>query len=344
MGCGEGTNGEGEAVSWERLCLGEAAALLPWFQDSAVTDLLVNGTEGLFVEKGGELEAAVNPFSESGLRGFVERLLLPLGKSLDATQPYVDGRIGDVVRFHAVFAPAVSGGPHLSFRFSRKADRASLASFGAVELLVDGLARGENWVLAGATGSGKTTLLCRLVETLPIAERIVVVEESREIRVDHPHVVHLEGRAAGPDGFGAISLRSLVRQSLRMRPDRLVLGECRGEEAFDLIQALNTGHGGSLTTLHANSCRDALRRLESLILLGCSGAGVGTVREWVAGAVQGVAFLERCGNQRRIAELMEVAGLEGEVYRITPKSVREPRSGSPLAPDRKVCEFTPLCR
>jgi pilus assembly protein CpaF len=333
---------------WENLLVGEARALVPWFSDPRVTDVFVNGVENLYVERGEGLELHPPFFTEAGLRDFVERLVLPLGRRLDAAQPFLDGRLGDLGRFHAIFPPAVRNAPHLSFRLFRNKDRAKLESFGPAPLIEEGLRAGQNWILCGATGTGKTTLLCRLLERSDPSERIVVVEESREIQLDHPHLVALEGRPLGPEGVGEISLRSLLRQALRMGPDRLVLGECRGEEAFDLVQAMNTGHRGSLSTLHANSCRDALRRLESLVLLGSRGATLPAVREWVAGAVQGVAFLERRGGRRRIAEIIEVRGLEGEVYRITPKfRVMEGAGagrGSPLAPDGKVCEFTPFLR
>lgn len=304
---------------WESLLLGEAKALVPWFSDPKVTDVFINGTSSFFVERGAGLERHPSVFTEPGLRDFVERLVLPLGRRVDAAQPFLDGRVGDLGRFHAIFPPAVRSAPHLSFRIFRKSDKAQLASFGPTSYLEEGLRAGQNWILCGATGTGKTTLLCRLLDESPPEERIVVVEESREIQLDHPHVVTLEGRPVGPEGVGEISLRTLLRQALRMGPDRLVLGECRGEEAFDLIQAMNTGHRGSISTLHANSCRDALRRLESLVLLGSRGATLPAVREWVAGAVQGIAYLERRAGVRRITEVLEVRGLEGEVYRITPK-------------------------
>jgi pilus assembly protein CpaF len=333
-------------VSWETLCLGEAKALLPWFRDPEVTDLFVNGTRSVSVDKGKGLELQRSPFTAEGLRDFVERLLLPLGRRVDAAQPFLDGRVGEDARFHVLFPPAAEEAPHLSFRLFRRAALAPLSSFGMVTPLLEGLRAGQNWILCGATGSGKTTLLSRLLDEAAGTQRVLVVEESREIRLEHPHLISLEGRPAGPEGVGEVTLRTLLRQALRMRPDRLVLGECRGEEAFDLIQAMNTGHRGSISTLHANSCRDGLRRLESLVLLGSRGASLSAVREWVAGAVQGVAFLERRGPERRIAELVEVRGLEGEVYRITPKypllGASRRAAPSPLALDGKVCEFTPL--
>ncbi len=329
---------------WENLLLGEAKALVPWFFDPQVTDVFVNGVDSVYVERGQGLERHPTVFTEPGLRDFVERLILPLGRRVDAAQPFLDGRVGELGRFHAIFPPAVRKAPHLSFRIFRQSDRAQLASFGPASLIEEGLRAGQNWILCGATGTGKTTLLCRLLDQANPAERIIVVEESREIQLNHQHAVSLEGRPLGPEGVGEVSLRTLLRQALRMGPDRLVLGECRGEEAFDLVQAMNTGHRGSVSTLHANSCRDALRRLESLVLLGSRGASLPAVREWVAGAVQGVAFLQRCNGRRFIAEVLEVRGLEGEVYRITPKyklsEAEAAKSASPLASASKVCEFT----
>ena len=182
----------------------------------------------------------------------------------------------------------------------------------------DDFLSGRNWILAGGTGTGKTTLLARLLEEVPAGERVVVLEETAELNPEHPHCLFLEARPPTPDGIGEVSLRSLLRNALRMRPDRLVLGECRGEEAWELIQALNTGHAGSLCTLHANSPWDALRRLETLILTAGVPAPLAAVRDWVAGAVHGVAHLERQGGARRITALVKIQGMEGERYRYQP--------------------------
>ena len=164
---------------WEPFLLGEAKALSAWVSDPSVTDLFLNGTRSLFVDRGEGLESHPSPFTESGLRDFLERLVLPLGKRVDAVQPFLDGRVADAARFHAVLPPAVRGAPHLSFRFFRSGARVPLEAFAAPSFIEEGLRDGQNWILCGATGSGKTTLLCRLLERSPSEERIIVVEESR---------------------------------------------------------------------------------------------------------------------------------------------------------------------
>lgn len=301
---------------------GKAGALLPWLEDETVTDVLVNGTGSFFVERHGCLEALAPVFSErAALQDLIERLLVPLGKRIDAAHPYADGRLADGSRFHVILAPVAVEGPIVSIRKMRDPAHCALESFGPpaiVEWLRSQVAQGRNVLIAGATGAGKTTLLARLLESVGEGERLVLVEESMEIRPRHPHVVHLEARPPSPDGTGEVTLRTLVRNALRMRPDRLVLGECRGPEALDLLQAMNTGHAGSLSTIHANGALDALRRLECLALLAGVALPVKVVREWIGASVHAVVHLERAGGERRIREALALHGLEGEVYRMTP--------------------------
>ena len=305
-----------------RQLLGRAAALLPLLEDDEVTDILINGPGTVFVERAGRLIVADSPFPDApSLSDFIERLVVPIGKRIDAAQPYLDGRLLDGSRFHVILPPIAPEGPLISIRRARAGNRASLESFGPPEIVAwlrGQLSARKNLLIAGGTGSGKTTLLCRLLDEVSTAERIAILEETRELHCLHPHAVHLEARAASPEGRGEVSLRCLVRNSLRMRPDRIVIGECRGGEAFDLLQAMNTGHRGTLGTLHANSAVDALKRLESLALLGGVGLPLRTVREWVGSCVHAVVFLERTGDVRRVSEIAAVQGLEGEVYRITP--------------------------
>jgi pilus assembly protein CpaF len=317
-----------KSLSLHRQFLGAAAELLPWMEDPAVTDLLINGAQSVFVERGGELERVVSPFTDrAGLMDFIERLLVPLGKRVDAARPYVDGRLADGSRFHIILPPLAAHGPLLSIRKSRAGAAAPLESFAdkaTLDWLRSAFGGGANILIAGGTGSGKTTLLSRLLDTVDGRERIVVVEETAEIRLEHPHAVFLEARAATPDGIGEVNLRTLIRNSLRMRPTRLVLGECRGDEAWDLLQAMNTGHAGSACTIHANSPLDALRRLETLVLCAGVPAPLSAVREWISSALQAVVFLERKAGERSITGILRVQGVEGDRYRIHPLAVPWP--------------------
>jgi pilus assembly protein CpaF len=309
-------------LSLHRQFLGSAADLLPWMEDPSVTDLLINGAQSVFVERHGLLERVVSPFTDrAALMDFIERLLVPLGRRVDAARPYLDGRLADGSRFHIILPPLAEHGPLLSIRKSRTGVAAPLESFGeppVLNWLTELFRQGGNILIAGGTGTGKTTLLSRLLDTVDGSDRLVVVEETSEIRLEHPHAVFLEARTATPDGLGEVSLRTLIRNALRMRPTRLVLGECRGDEAWDLLQAMNTGHAGSACTIHANSPLDALRRLETLVLTAGVPAPLSAVREWVASAIHAVVFLERKAGQRKIAGALRVQGMEGERYRIHP--------------------------
>jgi pilus assembly protein CpaF len=302
--------------------LGPAGPILDWLSDPEVTDVLINGSQSAYVERCGALVSVVPPFSNrTDFSAFIERILVPLGKRLDATKPYVDGRLMDGTRFHLVLPPIAVAGPVLSIRKGRASVQAPLSSFGPQDLIEEVRAqfrRGVSILVSGGTGSGKTTFLSRLLETVPESERVLVIEETSEIQVAHPHCVYLEARSANPDGLGEVTLKTLVRNALRMRPDRIVLGECRGDEAWDLLQALNSGHGGSACTLHANSPQDALKRLESLVLMAGIEVPVRVVREWVASSVGLVVQLERERQNRGIQSVIKIHGLEGERYRIAP--------------------------
>lgn len=311
-----------ELITIEQQFTGKAAALLPYLYDSLVTDILLNGTTTLFVEREGNLIAAKNPFEgPDEIRSWMERLLIPIQRRFDAKAPYVDGRLLDGSRFHIILPPLAVQGPFISIRKKRRLEDTSIYSFGdhtLVSWLIKQVALKKNILIAGSTGSGKTTLLSRCLELVPEYERIVVIEESREIEVRHPHVLSLEGRPPTPDGIGEISLRILLKNALRMRPDRIILGECRGEEAFDMLQAVNTGHSGSIGTIHASSALDALRRFETLALLSGVQVPHRVVREWIAANIQIVVFLKKDVQKRTIEEVLTIHGLEGERYRITP--------------------------
>lgn len=309
-----------------RQLVGPASLLLPWLEDSLVTDVLVNGMTGLFVDRGDGLERYPCPFpSAEGLRDAIERLAVATGRPIDAAQPFLDGRLADGSRFHVVLPPLAPEGPLVSIRRGGEGARAwqPPAPLSLLEWLRRGVRERANLVLSGGTGAGKTRFLGWLLEAVPEGERVVVLEETREIESRHPHLVRLEARPASPDGRGEVTLRSLLRNALRMRPDRIVLGECRGAEALDMLQALNTGHAGSLTTLHASGARDALSRLEAMALLASAAVPLPALREWIGASVQLVVHLERDGGGRHVAEVLAVCGTEGDRYRLFPVYERE---------------------
>lgn len=304
--------------------IGKTEGLRALLEDPAVTDILINGPGKLYVERAGTLAEEVSPFPDAAsLQELIERLLVPIGKRVDASQPYLDGRMADGSRFHILLPPIATEGPYISIRkLKHTFDPGSLADVGPPALMdwiADEVRARKNFLICGGTGVGKTTLLARLLALTSPRERIAVIEETRELPVMHPHMVSLEARAATPDGIGEVTLRTLIRNALRMRPDRVVLGECRGEEAFDLLQAMNTGHRGSFSTLHANGAREALRRLEGLVLISGHGVPLSVVRQWIGGTLDHVLYLYREGGRRGIGEVISVQGVEGELYRIRPR-------------------------
>lgn len=311
-------------INWKKTqMVGRATALLPWFRDPEVTDILINGPGSLFVEKAGELRQVPSPFETSQqIEEWIERLLIPIGKRLDASRPYVDGRMLDGNRFHILMPPLSVGGPLISIRkFRPEQNEVALEDFcdGVVaEWLRKQMQERKNILIVGGTGAGKTTLLSCLLREVPAKERVILIEETTEIRSLHPHQINLEARAATPEGFGEVTLGTLLRNALRMRPDRLVLGECRGAEAFELLQAMNTGHSGSLSTIHANSCRQGLRRLELLLLLGCATLSISVAREWISSVIHILIYLGKEDGKREIREIQAVVGLEGGVFRLAP--------------------------
>lgn len=303
----------------EQQLIGPSQALLPYFRDSRVTDILLNGTFGFYVEKEGELGECPNPFkTDSQLFHFVERLLVASGKQLDASVASVDGKCADGSRFNIILPPLAQPGPLISIRKKKSQGEIKLSDFCEKDLenwIRDCVYEKKNLLISGATGSGKTTLLSSLISLVPPQERVVLIEEVSEINPQHKHVIHLEARPAHADGKGEVNVRSLLRTALRIRPDRLIIGECRGSEAFDMLQAMNTGHRGSWGTLHANSARDALRRFEALALLSGIAIPHQVIREWIASHIYGVIHLERIGSKRCISKVLTLKGLEGEVYR-----------------------------
>ncbi|TFD32675.1 TadA family conjugal transfer-associated ATPase [Cryobacterium cryoconiti] len=288
--------------------------LAEYAANAEVTDLFVNGAAGLWVDAGhGPLHQPGWSCPEPAVRELAVRLIALGGRHIDEASPCVDVRLSDGIRVHAVLPPASSTGTLLSIRLPR-AERLSLAalaagglfgvgeaSVGAVERLRAAVHRRENLLLTGAAGSGKTTLLAALLGEAAPGERIVAIEDVAELRIDHPHVVALEARQSNLEGAGRIGLDSLLREALRMRPDRLVLGECRGAEIRELLAALNTGHDGGAGTLHANSLRDVPARLEALGAL--AGLGPEAVARQAVSAIGLVLHLERSEGRRRLAPI-----------------------------------------
>jgi len=276
--------------------------------DPEVTDVLVNGTEGVWIDRGHGVERVrLDLGGEPAVRRLAVRLAAVAGRRLDDAAPYVDARLPGGVRVHAVLPPLVEG-THLSLRVPhrRSLGLIDLVRLGAVPpdwaLLIERLVRQRTALLvSGGTGSGKTTVLATLLGLVPPGERIVVVEDSTELRVDHPHVVRLQSRLANVEGSGAVTMTDLVRQALRMRPDRLVVGEVRGAEVRELLAALNTGHEGGCGTLHANAAADVPARLEALGAL--AGLGREAVHAQARGAVQVVIHLQRAAGVRRVVEI-----------------------------------------
>ncbi len=287
--------------------------------DPSITEIMVNGAEEVFVERAGRLERCRAAFtSDEAVRQVIDRIVAPLGRRIDESSPMVDARLKDGSRVNAIIPPLALRGPTITIRkFNRRVfgvdDYIGLgsASREMFELLRICVENRKNIIVAGGTGSGKTTLLNILSNLIPRGERIITIEDAAELKLNHPHLVSLEARPANMEGRGAVTIRDLVRNSLRMRPDRIVVGECRGGEALDMLQAMNTGHDGSLTTVHANSPRDVISRLEVMTLMAGMEIPVLAIREQVASAVDIIVQQARMSDgTRRITSISEVTGVE----------------------------------
>jgi len=293
--------------------------LEPLLASDAVTEIMVNRHDEIYVEVGGRLARHETCFSsEQAVLGVIERIVAPLGRRIDESSPMVDARLRDGSRVNAVIAPIALKGASLTIRkFARNRLRMTdLVAGGSLgEIMARFLAlcvrERKNIVVSGGTGSGKTTLLNVLADHIPEGERIVTIEDAAELRLPHDHLVSLEARPANLEGRGAIAIRDLIRNALRMRPDRIVVGECRGGEAFDMLAAMNTGHEGSLTTLHANTPRDALGRLETMILMAGMDLPLAAIREHIASSIDLIVQQARLADgRRRVTAVVEVAGME----------------------------------
>ncbi len=294
--------------------------LEPLLADPAVDEVMVNGPGEVYVERRGHIEGtAVRFASGAELMHAIERILAPLGRRVDEASPLCDARLADGSRVNVVIPPLSLSGPCLTIRRFRREgfSLAQLVEGGTLPAEAAGLlercvAARASILVSGGTGSGKTTTLNALSGAIPTGERIVTIEDAAELRLRQPHVVRLEARPANLEGRGEVTIRALVRNALRMRPDRIVVGEVRGAEALDLLQALNTGHDGSLSTVHANSPEDALRRLETLALMAGLGLPHAAVREQVAAAVDLVVHQARRPDGSRVVEsIVEVVRAAG---------------------------------
>ena len=313
-----------DAVRLEEDVFNEAMRLGPLEEllaDDSVSEIMVNGPEKVYVERNGRLQLSDCQFADdASVLAVIERIVAPLGRRIDESQPYVDARLSDGSRVNAIIPPLALSGPTITIRkFARRAfSAADLARVGTWTEDVESFMRlcvalRKNIVVAGGTGSGKTTLLNVLSAFIPNTERIVTVEDAAELRLQQPHVVRLEARPPNIEGKGAVTIRDLVRNCLRMRPDRIIVGECRGGEALDMLQAMNTGHDGSLTTVHANSPRDVVSRLETMVLMSGMDLPSRAIREQIASAVDVIIHESRLSDgSRRVTAVTEVTGMEGE--------------------------------
>ncbi len=304
------------SVLHEAVGLGPLEELL---SDASITEIMVNRYNEVFVEKRGRLlKHGVSFTSDRAVLGIIERIVTPLGRRIDESSPMVDGRLKDGSRVNAVIPPLAIKGPTITIRKfpAKKLQPSDLIDYNSIsQPMVDFLRvcveQRKNIIVSGGTGSGKTTFLNVLSNFIPDGERIVTVEDAAELRLNHSHLVSLEARPSNAEGRGAVPIRELVRNCLRMRPDRIVVGECRGGEALDMLQAMNTGHEGSMTTLHANTPRDAVARLETLVLMAGMDLPLVAVREQIASAVDVIVQQSRfaCGS-RKVTSITEVCGIE----------------------------------
>lgn len=321
-----------ESICHDLLGLGP---IEPFLADPSVTEIMVNGDDAIYVERAGRIYLSDARFlTIKHLRQVIERIVASVGRRIDEASPMVDARLSDGSRVNAVIPPLSVDGPILTIR------KFASTSFGARDLLKYGTLTPQsaeflnvcvmgrrNILISGGTGTGKTTLLNVVSSFIPTGERIVTIEDAVELRLDQRHVVRLEARPQNIEGRGEITIRDLVRNALRMRPDRIIVGEVRGGEALDMLQAMNTGHEGSLSTLHANGPRDALSRLETMVLMSGMDLPMLAIREQMASAIDLIVHLNRLSDgSRRVIDISEITGMEGEtitlstLYRFDPKA------------------------
>lgn len=294
----------------------------PLLADPSISDILVNGAKNVYVEKNGKLYKTSITFKDNHhLRNIIERIVSKVGRRIDEKSPMVDARLPDGSRVNAIIPPLAIDGPSLSIRRFRvdSGTMESLLKWGSISaeiahVLEAAVAARLNIVISGGTGAGKTTLLNSLSAKIPNTERIITIEDSAELSLQQEHVVRLETRPANIEGEGQVSARDLVINSLRMRPDRIIIGECRGAETLDMLQAMNTGHDGSLTTLHANSPRDALSRLETMVMFSGIDLPDRNIKSQIASAINIIIQVSRLPDgSRKVTKVSEIVGMEGDV-------------------------------
>ena len=298
----------------------------PLLDDEDVSEVMVNGPKKVFIEKKGKLTKSPVTFEDDDhVLRVIDRIILPLGRRVDADTPTVDARLPDGSRVNAVIRPVSIDGPSITIRKFKK-DKLSiqqLIDYGSLNQNMAEFIRAcvlahLNIVISGGTGSGKTTLLNVLSSYIQEEERIITIEDAAELQLQQDHVLRMETKVSNTDGKGAVSIRDLVRNSLRMRPDRIIVGECRGGEALDMLQAMNTGHDGSLTTLHANTPRDAISRMETMVLMSGMDLPLKVVRQQIASAVDLIIQQTRLKDgSRKVTAITEVVGMEGEIVVLT---------------------------
>jgi pilus assembly protein CpaF len=310
-----------EDVVYEVVGLGP---IEPLFRDRTVSDILVNGPRDIYVERGGMLQRVLTQFrNDAHLMAVIDRIVSRVGRRVDESSPMVDARLPDGSRVNAIIPPLAVDGPILSIRrFGAELTPARLVEFGALTdemlYLLAGCVKARlNIIVSGGTGSGKTTLLNALSSFIPANERVVTIEDAAELRLQQEHVVRLETRPPNSEGRGEVMMRELVKNALRMRPDRIIVGEVRAAEALDMLQAMNTGHEGSLTTVHANTPRDAISRLETMILFSGTNLPDRAMREQIASAVDVIVQVSRLSDgTRRVTSVAELTGMEGDVVQL----------------------------
>ncbi len=296
--------------------------LEPFVKDPEVTEIMVNNWDTIYVERAGKLYWTGVKFHDEGqLRRTIDKIVAKVGRRVDESSPYVDARLPDGSRVNAIIPPLAIDGPALTIRkfAADPYQTEDLVQFGTVSAqtaqFLDACVRGKvNILVTGGTGAGKTTTLNVLSSYIPDDERIITIEDAAELRLQQPHVVRLEHRPPNIEGKGEVTIRDLVRNALRMRPDRIVVGEVRGGEALDMLQAMNTGHDGSITTIHCNSPRDALSRLETVVLMSGMELGVRAIREQISSALNLIVHQARLKDgTRRVTHITEIVGMEGDV-------------------------------
>ena len=299
--------------------------LEPLINDPDITEILINGFDEVYIEKKGRLEIVDVSFrDDEHVRHIVDRIVAPLGRRVDESSPMVDARLPDGSRVNAVIAPVSLSGTLVSIRKFREDpfQMEDLLAFNSFDesmaiFLKGSLKRKMNILISGGTGSGKTTLLNVVAAAIPHGERVITIEDSAELRLDRPNVVGLEARPANVEGKGEVTIRNLVRNALRMRPDRIIVGEVRSGEAFDMLQAMNTGHEGSLTTVHANSADDALRRVESMVIMAGMDMPSTIIREYVVGALDIIIQATRLTDgTRKIVSISEIQKRDDGSHRV----------------------------